>query len=124
MYEKSYTNLLERKNKYVGLKALFHSLATKDESMQFVITVISLSLVLPLALQALANDTSKQKTTVSPSNHRSQRQGKAKANLKQRKPIKTAGTKTANPYSISRPYDPNNPPPISEKIHPVSSNAH
>ncbi len=120
MYEKSYTNLLERKNKYVGLKALFHSLATKDESMQFVITVIRL----PLALQALANDTSKQKTTVSPSNHRSQRQGKAKANLKQRKPIKTAGTKTANPYSISRPYDPNNPPPISEKIHPVSSNAH
>ncbi len=28
-----------------------------------------------------------------------------------------------NPYSISRPYDPNNSPPIDNKIHPVSSNA-
>ncbi len=31
--------------------------------------------------------------------------------------------KASTPYSISQPYNPNNPPPIDNKIHPVSSNA-
>jgi hypothetical protein len=39
------------------------------------------------------------------------------------KPHTTINVKGGNPYSISRPYNPNNPPPINNKIHPVSSNA-
>jgi hypothetical protein len=31
--------------------------------------------------------------------------------------------KAGNAYSVSQPYNPNNPPPIDNKIHPVSSNA-
>jgi len=37
---------------------------------------------------------------------------------------KVLNKKAANPYSISQPYNPNNPPPIGNKIDPVSSNAH
>jgi hypothetical protein len=36
---------------------------------------------------------------------------------------RSKNTKTANSYSLSQPYNPNNPPPIDNKIHPVSSNA-
>jgi hypothetical protein len=45
----------------------------------------------------------------------------ASGDAKLNKPTKT---KTSNTYSISQPYNPNNPPPIDNKIHPVSSNAH
>lgn len=39
------------------------------------------------------------------------------------KASKPSNTKAGNPYSIYKPYNPNNPPPIN-KILPVSSNAH
>ncbi len=38
--------------------------------------------------------------------------------------VKPTKTKASNPYSISQPYNSNNPPPINNKINPVSSNAH
>jgi hypothetical protein len=38
--------------------------------------------------------------------------------------VKPNNRKTGTAYSISKPYNPNNPPPIDDKVYPVSSNAH
>jgi hypothetical protein len=45
-----------------------------------------------------------------------QRKGKLKL-------MTSTNVKARTPYSITQPYNPNNPPPIDNKIHPVSSNA-
>jgi hypothetical protein len=44
-----------------------------------------------------------------------------KGKVKLKKSVKIEA-KSGNPYSISKPYNPDDPPPIDNKIHPVSSN--
>jgi hypothetical protein len=50
-------------------------------------------------------------------------QGGVQKNRKSKGGATATVTTTPSPYSISQPYNPNNPPPIDNKIHPVSSNA-
>jgi hypothetical protein len=77
-------------------------------------------LVLNLAPLSLANNSAKTKQSVParkiPLQGHIQKKGKFTA-------AKKATVKANNPYSVTSPYNPNNPPAIDSKIHPVSTNA-
>jgi hypothetical protein len=62
-------------------------------------------------------------STTSADSRKTQLQGGVQKKRKLKAGATATGTATSNPYSISQPYNPNNPPPIDNKIHPVSSNA-
>ena len=83
-------------------------------------TIFGALLVLNLAPLSLANNPVKTKQSVSarkiPLQGHIQKKGKYAA-------IKKPTIKANNPYSVTSPYNPNNPPPIDSKIHPVSTNA-
>jgi hypothetical protein len=66
--------------------------------------------------------TSSSSTATPPSATRLQGGVKRKGKFKETSAPSGQLTGARNPYSITQPYNPNNPPPIENKIHPISSN--
>ena len=90
--------------------------------MKFLSILLCLLLTLNMKLPSLATDTVKAKNPTPARKLPLQGHIERKGKFKQSASINT-NTKTGNPYSVSRPYNPDNPPPVNNKIHPVSSNA-
>ena len=93
------------------------NLATKANII-FLSTFVVLNLA-PLSSADKINATKKPvETTRAPLKGHIQKKGK----LALHKHISTE-MGANNPYAVAHPYNPNNPPPINNKIHPISTNA-
>ena len=114
MHEKSYTNTIAIK------QHIPHSLATVNTFMKIVTVFLCSLVVLNLAPLSLADNPAKTKQSAPARKIPLQGHIKKKGKFI---PGKKATVKVNNPYSVARPYNPDNPPPIDNKIHPVSTNA-
>jgi hypothetical protein len=93
-----------------------YDLCNKDDFMKFYsklfCSLVVLNLVPILTPSSFAANEIKK-----PTQSRVEKKGKYKSG-------RSPNSKAGNVYSVSQPYNPNNPPPIGNKLHPVSSNAH